>query len=106
MRPKKEIREELRKELKAKKMSGYINRRDLERLVDNRYHWERVIAEAEEYEREGRHVKVEFVASPGDEGCKLCWDMNGVSLTLEELKKLNNQAVCRCAIVVPEDGDH
>lgn len=103
MRTKNQIREEIQKKLEEKGLTSYVSRRDLERKVDEQFHWERILAEAEDYHRQGKHVRVEFIASPGDEGCKICWDMNGRSLTLDELKKLEIKPACRCAIVLPED---
>jgi hypothetical protein len=105
MRTKNQIRKELEDRLKEKGLSQYVSRRDLERKVDEEFHWERILAEAKEYESQGKRVRVEFLASPGDEGCKICWDMNGRSLSIEELKKLQIKPACRCAIVLPEDDD-
>ncbi len=103
MRSKKEIREEVIKELQERGVLGEFNPLQIEREIDGRFHWERVIAEAEESQKEHGAVKIEFMASPGDEFCKLCWEMNGKSLTLEELKALKNKWACRCALVLPEE---
>ncbi len=103
MRTKNQIRKEIEARLEENGLSRYVTRRDLERKVDEQFHWERILEEAEEYERQGKRVRVEFIASPGDEGCRICWDMNGRSVSIAELKKLEIKPACRCAIVLPED---
>jgi len=102
MRSKKEIRTEVIEELKGRGILGQFTLLQIEREVDGRYHWERILAEAEEIRKENGAVKIEFIASPGDEYCQRCWEMNGKSLTLEELKNLKNKWACRCALVFPD----
>lgn len=102
MRSKKEIREEIIGELKSKNLLDRFSKLAIEYEVDGRFHWERIIAEAEEMQKEHGSVKIEFMASPGDEHCLLCRQMNGKSITLEELKTLDNKWACRCALVFPE----
>lgn len=102
MRLKKEIREELIQELKSRNILDQFSELDIEYEVDARYHWERVVSEAEEIQKEHGSVKIEFMASPGDEHCLLCWQMNGKSLSIDQLKKLDNKWACRCALVFPE----
>ncbi|SYZ71856.1 hypothetical protein TRIP_C10055 [Candidatus Zixiibacteriota bacterium] len=102
MRSKREIRDEVIKELKDRGVFEKFTPIQIEREVDGRFHWERVIAEAEEEQKEHGEVRIEFIASPGDEFCRMCWEMNGKSLSLDELKKMKNKWACRCALVLPE----
>ncbi len=104
MRSKSEIREEVIRDLKTRGLFGQFSTMQIEREVDGRFHWERVIEEAEQSQKAHGQVKIEFIASPGDEYCRKCWEMNGKSLTLEELKKLQNKWACRCALVLPDES--
>jgi len=103
MRTKDEIREELLGELKSKGVR--LTARAIEYEVDARFHWGRVVAEAEEFQRKHGSVRIEFIAAPDDVFCRKCREMNGRSLTIEELKKLDNKWACRCAVVMPDDQD-
>jgi len=103
MRSKEAIRKEVEADFKGK--GREVGARTFEREVDRRYHWERLIHEAEEYEKKYGPVKIEFMAAPDDEMCKQCWELNGQSITLDELKKRKNRPGCRCAIVLPDDEE-
>jgi|WetSurMetagenome_2_1015567.scaffolds.fasta_scaffold792123_1 hypothetical protein len=105
MRSKMEIREEVIWELKEQNVLDKFTPLQIEREVDGRFHWERVIAEAEESQKEHGTVRIEFIASPGDDFCRKCWEMNGQSLTIDELKNLKNKWACRCALVLPDKED-
>jgi hypothetical protein len=105
MRTKAEIREEVIRELQEKGILEKFTPLQIEREIDGRFHWERVIDEAEQGEKEHGAVRIEFIASPGDEYCRRCQEMNGQSLTVEELKNLKNKWACRCALVLPEESE-
>ncbi len=103
MRGKDKIRDEVRAEWRASGKHNPDDVKALEREVDRRFHWERIVAEAEAYEREYGPVRIEFMAAPDDEICRRCWQMNGQSLSLDELKANPNLFGCRCAIVLPTE---
>jgi hypothetical protein len=103
MRTKAEIRAALLDELKHAARLESMTHRWIEREIDRRFHWERIIEEAEAYERAYGAVKIEFIAAPDDEACKLCWQMNGKTMSLDELKSRKNLFGCRCAIVLPRE---
>lgn len=103
MRSKADIRKDVEAHLKGK--GRKLDARTVEREVDRRYHWERLIHEAEEYEKKFGPVRIEFMAAPDDEVCRQCWEMNGQSMTLDELRKHKNRPGCRCAIVLPAEEE-
>lgn len=103
MRSKADIRTEVEAHFKEK--GRKVDARTFEREVDRRFHWERLVHEAEEYEKKYGPVRIEFMAAPDDEICKQCWELNGRSMTLDELKNHKNRMGCRCAIVLPVDED-
>lgn len=100
MRTKDEIRDELLRELETKGINLSILAIEYE--VDARFHWERVISEAEDIERKYGSARIEFIATPDDVRCRQCFEMNGKSLTLDELKAQGSKLACRCAIVLPD----
>ena len=103
MRTKDEIRKEVEVEFRNRK--NPVTARTVEKEVDRRFHWERLVEEAEEYQKKYGPVKIEFMATPDDEMCRTCWELNGKSMTLEDLKKHKNRLGCRCAIVLPENEE-
>jgi hypothetical protein len=101
MRTKDEIRSEVLSELSGR--GARANARTIEYEVDRRYHWERLVAEAEEYQKKYGSARIEFMATPDNEICRSCWELNGRSFTLEELKQQKYRLGCRCGIVLPAD---
>lgn len=102
MRSKAEIRAALLEELKHDARLESATPRWIVREVDRRFHWERIIEEAEAYEREFGPVTIEFIAAPDDEECRQCRKLNGQTMSLDQLKAQKNLLGCRCAIVLPE----
>ena len=103
MRTKNEIRDEINREL----MVGgrpVLTQEQFEQQVDRRFHWERLVEEAQVYQAKQQPVRVEFVAAPGEEICDQCWAMNGMSFTLEEFSRMRNAFGCRCAVVLPDES--
>jgi hypothetical protein len=103
MRSKDVIRDEVTKEFETSGRNYSV--RDLEREVDRRFHWERLIEEAEEYQKRYGEVRIEFMASPDDTMCKRCWELNGQSISIEELKRHGDRYACRCGVVLPTDSE-
>lgn len=104
MRTKDEIRAEVEGELSRRGVK--VDARAVAYEIDRRFHWERLVAEAEAYREKYGDVRIEFMATPDNEICRSCWELNGRSFTLEELKKHKNHLGCRCGIVMPADDDH
>ena len=103
MRSKDDIRQEIRTEFET--AGRKLEVRTLEREVDRRFHWERLLEEAEEYQKKYGEVRIEFMAAPDDEMCRLCWELNGRSITLDQLKREGHRYACRCGIILPADSD-
>jgi hypothetical protein len=103
MRSRSAIRDEVARELAN---SGQApSARQIELEADRRFHLERLIEEAEEYERQYGDVRIEFMAAPDDEYCRRCRELNGRSITLEHLKRHGHKYACRCGLVLPPDTE-
>lgn len=99
MRSRAAIRNEVTREFDE---SGrMLTTREIELEVDRRFHLERLIEEAEEYERRYGDVRIEFMATPDDEFCRRCRELNGRSITLQDLKRYGHKYACRCGLVLP-----
>jgi hypothetical protein len=103
MRSRDEIREEVIRQLAA--ISGFAANDPLgiTREVDRRYHCERIVEEAEAYERTHGRVRIEFIAVPDDHLCARCRALDGQSISFEDFKKEAHIFSCRCAVVLPEE---